>query len=195
MPGKDACLEEITTMTPSKIIFIRHAEKPENGVVGVSPSGTEDGESLTVKGWQRAGALISVFAGAPAAVNKLVPNVVFASGLGVDSASRRPQQTVTPLVQHLSMTGRVDFVTSHLKEELQPLMGDVLTRDGVALICWEHKRIPALVRLLPHAPEVPNQWDDLRFDVTWIFDRDGDTWRLSQAPHLLLQGDIPDPIK
>jgi hypothetical protein len=50
-------------MAPQKIMFIRHGEKPErSGVaVGIDQNGNEDKESLTVRGWQRAGAIDSIF--------------------------------------------------------------------------------------------------------------------------------------
>jgi len=44
-------------MRPSKIMIIRHVEKPsKDGTVwGVNEDGTNDNESLTIRGWQRAG--------------------------------------------------------------------------------------------------------------------------------------------
>jgi len=49
-------------MPAQKIMIIRHAEKPEHhGPRGVDENGNEDKESLTVRGWQRAGALVQFF--------------------------------------------------------------------------------------------------------------------------------------
>ena len=45
---------------PSKIIVIRHAEKPDATDEGVTPHGAGDKESLIVRGWQRAGALVAL---------------------------------------------------------------------------------------------------------------------------------------
>lgn len=44
------------------IMLIRHAEKPAASGVpyGVEPDGSQDAESLTVAGWQRAGALVGL---------------------------------------------------------------------------------------------------------------------------------------
>jgi hypothetical protein len=46
-------------MTANKIMVIRHAEKPDDSgtVFGVTTEGLQDPEELTVRGWQRAGAL------------------------------------------------------------------------------------------------------------------------------------------
>ena len=50
-------------MPAQKIMIIRHAEKPEHhGPRGVDENGDEDKKSLTVRGWQRAGALVQFFA-------------------------------------------------------------------------------------------------------------------------------------
>src|ERR1700743_2749207 len=67
-------------VAPQRVMFIRHAEKPP-GVppydgAGVDAKGKKDKESLTVRGWQRAGALAKFFESQP----KMCPNAVFASG-------------------------------------------------------------------------------------------------------------------
>jgi len=98
-------------MTPKRFMFIRHAEKPgvpgDGKGGGVQPDGSQDGESLTVRGWQRAGALVQFFARP-----ELKPGVIFASGLGHGSKSKRPMQTVTPLADLLK-TEAVALVTTH----------------------------------------------------------------------------------
>jgi broad specificity phosphatase PhoE len=119
-------------MTPKRIMFIRHAEKPGvpgNGG-GVQADGTQDDESLAVRGWQRAGALVRFFSSRP----ELKPGVIFASGLGHGSKSKRPMQTVTPLADLLKETEAAALITTHLRDDLQPLMEDVLSREGPVLI-------------------------------------------------------------
>ena len=46
-----------TTPTATKIMIIRHAEKPpsDNNPAGVLLDGTQDRSALIVQGWQRAG--------------------------------------------------------------------------------------------------------------------------------------------
>ena len=180
-------------MTPKRIMFVRHAEKPgvpgDGKGGGVQPDGSQDGESLTVRGWQRAGALARFFSSRP----ELKPGVIFASGLGHGSKSKRPMQTVTPLADLLK-TEAVALVTTHLKDDLQPLMEDVLSRQGPVLVAWEHKLIPALVERLPNPPSIPSDWPDDRFDVVWLFDRTDTGWSFSQLPQLVLSGDSADPI-
>lgn len=178
-------------MSPKRIMFIRHAEKPgaaEDGN-GVTADGGEDVESLTVRGWQRAGALVHFFSR-----SELRPITIFASGLGHGSKSKRPMETVTPLTQLLKQTQEVAFITSHLRDDLQPLIDDALSREGPVLIAWEHKRIASLVALLPKPPAVPHDWPDDRFDIVWVVDRTGLGWTFSQIPQLLLAGDSAEPI-
>jgi broad specificity phosphatase PhoE len=179
-------------MAPTRLMIIRHAEKPTDEIGGVTASGQPDPDSLTPRGWQRAGALARMFhpAGDPA----LTPDVIFAAGVGPGSKSKRPSQTVTPLVELLQQSRPTPFITSHLKDELQPLITDALARAGVVLISWEHLRIPALVALIPQAPAVPQTWPDDRFDVIWTLDRTAAGWHFAQQPQLLLAGDQSSPI-
>ena len=181
-------------MAPSRIMFIRHAEKP--GVPpgadddGVELNGIIDNESLTVRGWQRAGALAKFFSAQP----ELRPDVIFASMVTEGSKSKRPQETVTPLAELLGYTKGNGLVYKHAKDDIDALMADVTDRDGKVLVSWEHHRIPDLVEKLPHTPKSPQAWPDDRFDVVWIFDRAGPGWRFAQMAQLLLAGDRPDPI-
>jgi len=177
-------------MAPKRIMFIRHAEKPHEPPCenddGVKKSGETDKESLTVRGWQRAGALAHFFS----SQLPVRPNVIFASGIGTDSKSHRPKQTVTPLAELIKM----DVNTNHLKNDLKPLIDDVRTQTGTVLVAWEHQLIPSLVGQLPNAPMVPHKWPDDRFDIVWVLDTDGADWKFSQIPQMLLAGDSFKPI-
>jgi hypothetical protein len=184
-------------MPPDQIIVIRHAQKPTRNPMhkGIREDGTADPESLTVRGWQHAGALAAVFAGPGAnAADHLVarPNVIFAAGSGkkklridgkavkVGSHSRRPQQTVAPLAAALGLAP----VTIHTKGEEQALVADALSRSGTVLICWQHQNIPAVGNLiLGDRTTVPQSWPEDRYDLIWIFDRAGDGWSFRQFSH------------
>jgi broad specificity phosphatase PhoE len=177
-------------MPPDRIIFIRHAEKSDDGTDGVTEDGILDPESLTVRGWQRAGALIAFFCAQP----KMKPSTIFASGIGHGSKSNRPMETVRPLAARLNEIGKVTFNTAHLKDDVQPLMNDVLSMEDTVLVCWEHKHIPELAARLPSMPLSPKIWPDSRFDVVWIFDRAGSGWIFSQMLQRLLPQDGDKPI-
>jgi broad specificity phosphatase PhoE len=177
-------------MPPERIMFIRHAEKPDEGKDGVAADGSLDAESLTVRGWQRAGALIAFFCAQP----KMRPDAIFASGIGHGSKGKRSAETVTPLAAKLNENRPVAFHAKHLKDDIQPLMDQVLSLEDTVLVCWEHKHIPELAALLSGAPRVPKIWPDNRFDLVWIFDRAGAGWSFSQILQRLLPEDGDEPI-
>ena len=99
-------------------MIIRHAEKPltDPPTAGVEIDGTENGDSLIVQGWQRAGALVALFAPArgPLQDDRLAtPQFIYATKVGgksskpeegstsSDDEGNRPQETVTPLIERL----------------------------------------------------------------------------------------------
>ena len=93
---------------PSKIMIIRHAEKPPNppnktGPWDVQLDGkTGDGKSLIVQGWQRAGALSSFFApykSKPVNPEIVMPHHIYAAN--PKGETQRPWETVTPLAAWL----------------------------------------------------------------------------------------------
>ena len=181
-----------------KIMLIRHAEKHDDadGIEGVTIEGQQDPEDLTVRGWQRAGALIGLFL-PPLGVfidrNLATPDAIFASGTGPHSKSERPQNTVSPLAAKLGL----QLNTNRLKGEETKLVADALAISGVVLIAWEHKAIPLIGNsIIGNNTSCPHSWPDTRFDVVWIFDQDAGSggWSFHQVPQRLLAGDSSEPI-
>ncbi|MEU7146040.1 histidine phosphatase family protein [Nocardia sp. NPDC046473] len=184
---------------PDTVMIIRHAEKPtgSGGPRGVTEDGDKDNESLTVRGWTRAGALAELFAPragdgtpAPLRVGLSRPATIFASNPGGDG-SKRPQQTVTPLAQALSVSVDTRFTKGQEAELVAALPG---TR-GPVLISWQHESIGAIVEHLGAVdPAPPKSWPGERFDMVYVFTRRGDGWGFTQVPEILLAGDSPTPI-
>lgn len=183
----------------AKIMFIRHAEKPETSpkIDGVTPAGKKDKEDLIVLGWQRAGALARFFA--PSAPNAIAagletPVAIFAAAVNSQSKSIRPQHTVTPLSQ---LTG-IAIDTRYGKGDEAGLVAaaKAAAANGPVLVAWQHQDIPGLVQGVAGAGICPAHWSGDRFDLVWVLDSaDGVTWTFSQVPQMLLQGDRTDPIK
>ncbi|HTZ65918.1 MAG TPA: hypothetical protein VMB83_00355 [Roseiarcus sp.] len=176
-------------MSPAKIMIIRHAEKPvPEGADGVAPGGLPDPESLSEIGWRRAHALVGFFK-EPSAEHIQTPDIIFAAAPEV--GSKRPAETVTPLAETLWTEADVAqrFNTSIPKEKVQRLARSLIAVDGVALVSWEHKLIPAVVAALPNPPATPTQWPGCRFDVVWILDARSGGWDFHQTPQMLLDGD------
>ncbi|GAC1572392.1 MAG: hypothetical protein NVS3B7_03080 [Candidatus Elarobacter sp.] len=182
-------------MPPTQVLLIRHGEKPpKTGLpMGIKEDGSEDHQSLVVRGWQRAGALAPYF-WAPLDPALRRPTVVFSPPIdGKDGDHGRPYQTIAAVALRLGVQPVIDHVLDRETE----LVADVRTREGVALIAWEHKRIPRIANaLLDDETTAPQQWPDDRFDVVWVFDLDASSarYRFSQVPQLLLGGDRPDLI-
>ncbi|MFF4369432.1 hypothetical protein [Streptomyces sp. NPDC001594] len=205
-PERQAPAADPATGTPAPtgadtIMLIRHAEKPQKHrePYGVTVGGERDAESLTVTGWQRAGALAELFDPTQGQIRAglRVPDRIYAShtdktAKGDDgSVSRRPVETVTPLAGKL---GRKVDQSFGLGQEAA-LAKAVTAQHGTTLIAWHHGHIPALVHALGAVrPAVPAKWPDGRFDEVWVFTRDGGTWRFSQVPQLVLAGDTAAPI-
>lgn len=183
-----------------KIMMIRHAEKPAEDPPphGVDLDGDHESEALTVRGWQRAGALAVLLAPSAGPVQNsalATPRFVFASKLDKDNGSERPQQTVTPLIDKLGKAVRVNFEFGIGEED--DLAAQAMACDGPVLISWAHGEIPDIVKGLSlskkTAAMVPEEWPDERFDLVWVFDLDpaSQTYGFSQQPQLVLSGDKP----
>jgi broad specificity phosphatase PhoE len=180
---------------PAKIMLIRHGEKPPplGPPKGIKEDGREDDHSLVVRGWQRAGALAAYFC-YPRDGAIVCPTKVYAPPeTGKAGDHGRPYQTVSPVAAKLGTPIDVRFT---LDEEPQ-LAADVLSRSGVVLIAWEHKRIHKIANaILGDETTAPQTWPDDRFDVVWIFDREASgRYRFDQRPQLLLAGDRPEVIR
>jgi broad specificity phosphatase PhoE len=183
---------------PNVVMLIRHAEKPigSGPPFGVTDTGVLDPESLTPRGWQRAGALVRWFGGqgGQALSGLPVPTHLFASRIAPGSSSRRPQQTLQPLAEGLGLI--VDATIR--KPDIARLAATVLAIDGVVLVSWEHRLIPSLAATLTGLPSLtPATWPDERFDVVWVLERAvlGDPFRFRQVLQRVLAGDSNRPIE
>jgi hypothetical protein len=181
-----------------KIMVIRHAEKPADNPPphGVDTDGDHDDESLSVRGWQRAGALAVLLAPAAGPLQNsalATPRFAFASRLDKDNGSDRPQQTILPLIDRLDKEVMVNF--EHGIGDESDLAAVAMGCRGTVLISWAHSEIPAIVKSIPvskkTAAMIPKEWPDARFDLVWVFDLDpaSNDYGFSQVPQLVLSGD------
>lgn len=181
-------------MPATRIMLIRHAEKPDGNDGGVDQKGNADKHDLIVRGWQRAGALVRYFAN-PSDPNGLIkrPATIFATEPASGSESKRPLHTVTTLAKFLNLD--IDSTIAEGSEDA--LVKAAIASDGVVLIAWHHEKIPAIANLVLQNKTAPQKWPGDRFDVVWIFSRAAADapWIFSQAPQLLLSGDSPTVIQ
>jgi len=180
-------------------MLIRHAEKPTTGdpPYGVTEDGKRESESLTVRGWQRAGALAHFFAPRKGAVHSsalAVPQFLYASKPTKRNGSRRSVETLTPVAEKLAIR-----INSHFqKSEVAEMLDEVFLCAGVVLICWQHVFLPEIAAYILGSDQgLPDEWPEDRFDLVWVFDLDSTRrrYRFKQVPQNLLMGDWASPIK
>ena len=183
----------------TKIMVMRHAEKPATDFTpyGVTLEGKREKESLTARGWQRAGALANFFAptnGQFQDPSLAEPQSLYASKPMKRKGSRRPIETITPLAEKLAIR-----INSHFpRYEVESMLEEVFLCTGVTLICWQREYIPQIADLiLGNNTVAPQEWPEDRFDMVWVFDLNPASARhgFRQVPQRLLMGDWATPIK
>jgi broad specificity phosphatase PhoE len=177
-------------------MLIRHAERPnaDKSLRGVGFDGRKDKESLTVRGWQRAGALARFFAPVDdhfAQQGLARPTSLYACKAALEDPSLRPQHTLVPLAELLE----VELNRDHFSGDEIALVKDMQSREGPALAAWKHDGMHLIANaILRDTTTAPQHWPYGRYDLVWVFDRRGERWTFSQLPQLLLAGDSAEPI-
>jgi len=225
-------------MGATKIMVIRHAERPDTyyegkqfyaanpagdaagkQFYGVNPAGDAAGKDgrkhLITLGWQRAGALVPLFAEPWRPADGLAtPDHLFASDPEIDSniddvagPSQRPCETLMPIAAKLGK--KID--TSYTKDEYGRMVAKALGKKGVVLIAWQHEDIPLQNKagkrgisqeILDQTGtplgdfEIPKNWPKgpkgARYDLVFVFDRpsgEGRIQKFSLVGQMLLVGD------
>jgi hypothetical protein len=174
------------------ILIIRHGEKPEGKLKGVKIDGSEDEDSLIPRGWQRAGALVGLFAPLDGPLRSWVerPEMLISPLYEKHDNDRRTHQTIEPLEEASGVT-----IIDPYPEGKEAELGTFVSRKttaGVVLICWEHHHIPGIAQAIAEVTnrkEIPKEWPSNRFDLVWSFAREGTGYHFSIFPQLLLAGD------
>ena len=134
------------------IFLIRHGEKPteEPQREGVDQYGRQNEHSLIPQGWERAGALATLFApfvGSPRS-GLLVPEQLVSpryenlKGTGL----YRTHQTIEPIEARLG----IPIETAYSEEQLPELVASLTAPpSGTTLVCWEHTQIIEIAHELP----------------------------------------------
>ena len=186
-------------MTLRKVMIVRHAEKPPKSgppPQGVDLQGAPSGDELIPRGWQRAGALVTLFApcgGSDPRQPIERPSAIFAAGTSASSLSLRPQSTVGPTALASRPPISVQVLSAPGEEAAA---AGAIRGSGceVCLVCWEHKHIKDLVREVTGGAIQSPHWDGTRFDVTLVLTLEAGRWTLQEAPQLLLAGDLAAPV-
>ena len=187
----------------SRVIqIIRHAEKPPTSPPpnGIDIDGNQNDQSLIPQGWQRAGAIASLFApfdGVPRA-GRATPGTLFSPGYGTPPKTvvHRTYQTILPVSLWLGVP-----IDNSYAEGDEASLGAALAavHAGITLVCWEHTAIAEIAdAIVPitNAADIPQSWPSDRFDVVYTFtwDETMAKYTFGQVPQMLLSGDVDAPI-
>jgi hypothetical protein len=141
-------------MTPSKILIMRHAEKPAgSGNIHLSPEG--------VQRTQRLATYIPTTFGPP--------KFLFATAQSADS--NRPIETIQPLSDAIGVPIEATFADDQYKMLANLLLTDPKYNGALVLICWHHQKIPKLALDLgaPRA-SIPDPWDPDVYNLILVLD-------------------------
>jgi len=186
-------------MGPTKVMIIRHAEKPDtyggSTYYGSNALGVSDQESLVSIGWQRAGAIANLFDPANGQFQHpslAAPDFIYASNpatVAGKEPSQRPYQTIAALAAKLNLAPNTSFDKSAYTHN-NGMVADALAQSTnkascTVLIAWQHEDIlpkspgqesivhELLKRTetgsLPGLPQGP--WPGMRYDMVFVFDR------------------------
>ena len=186
-------------MGATKIMIIRHAEKPGTygslNYNGIDAQGNLDDESLVTLGWERAGGIANLFDpsnGIFQNAELALPDYIYASNPESkeklskkgkekdDEPSQRPFQTVSALAAKKKM----NIDTSFKKKDFAKMVTNALEQSGTVLISWQHQDIlpksvsddsivsELLQQTATSGLEVPpGPWPGARYDMVLVFDR------------------------
>jgi hypothetical protein len=182
---------------PQQIYIIRHGEKPADSSsgppLGVDVDGNRNENSLSPRGWERSGALTVLFS--PPVGPKVglrTPTALYATGYrdAAVTKTHRPYETLLGLSRRLGVP-----IQSPDRLGQEAALADAVLNSGaeVVLVCYEHRRIPALVQGIPtvDGTAIPAAWPDDRYDVIWTLTLDpvAGRYMFGQVPQQLLDGD------
>lgn len=166
---------------PAQILIIRHGEKPPE----------KSAVDLSLKGRERAMALVPYLTSSPELLRHGLPVALFATKIAPDDPSHRPQETITPLSKHLNLPIQADFIDKEYARLAQHILANPSYRGKTVLICWNHTYIPQLTAALGVRPQPP-RWPGAVFDRVFIITLKGGQVTLINLPQKLLYGDTPN---
>jgi broad specificity phosphatase PhoE len=145
---------------PSKILIIRHAEKPDD----------DDDIHLSPLGQKRAEALVTLFDDSQNGGR--FPRISFIFATEASHKSNRPVETVAPLANALQLKVHDGFEDDEFKALASRLLKKDKYEHAVVLICWHHGKIPDLAKSLGvKSKQLPaKKFPDESFDQIWVLD-------------------------
>ena len=163
--------------TPAQIIFLRHAEKPD------------DGPELDARGRTRAAALVQLFTHDPRALEHGPAAAIFAMKPAKAGGSVRAIQTIEPTARALGLKVDASFARDEIKALVKAINANPSLDGKTVIVCWEHDAIPDMLPAFGWQ-RGPKRWPDKIYDRLWVLDFEhGAPVRFRDLPQHLLPGD------
>jgi hypothetical protein len=178
------------------IMLIRHAEKPLREPRDADEAvGAGGRRGLSPRGERRARMLAEYFAPADGVLRDghiHMPRFVFAAASTPAHRSTRPADTVRPVAGALGLVVQEEFGSDPPFNAVAAALKSAAAL-GPVLVGWRYDTLPDLASAIG-ATGVPADWPASRFDMTWVLEKSGEAWRLTQVPQLLMPGDRAEPM-
>jgi hypothetical protein len=165
---------------PAQVLIIRHAEKPQE----------KSATTLSLKGQERAMALMPFLTQSPELIYRGLPVALFATKIIPKDLSQFALETIAPLSQRLRVLPDAHYAKWEYADLAQEVMTNLKYENRSVLICWDHEYIPRLAAAL--GVPGPPAWPDNVFDRVWSITYQGGQASLVNMPQRLLFGDSPE---
>jgi hypothetical protein len=164
---------------PARVFLIRHAEKP-----------TEGGNSLSLKGRERAAAYVPFFLETAELTSHGTPAAIYAPTSSQQDESQRAVETVQGLADKLKISINTKHARDSYKEMVDEIKADPTFKGKTVLICWDHTTIPEIARAFG-ALQTPARWPQDVYDRIWklSFNTSGSRPMFQNTPQRLMYGD------
>lgn len=167
--GSAASQPFVGARSPTKIVLLRHGEKPED----------ERNHNLSAAGLERSLSLPSLLLrryGRPAAIFAPAPLAPKASGI-------RSLETIVPTAVASGVNVDTSFGVDDVAALASRIAGDKDLAGKTVFIAWEHKRIPAIAEALGVSDA--GSWKSSDFDGLWVVELlDGRAWLVREREGL-----------
>ena len=163
---------------PAKIIVFRHAEEAEDG----------SKESLSLKGQERALALVPLLTRAPEFLAGDPRPVLFATKLSPRGTNNHTHVTLEPLAAQLGLKIEAPYSTSDYQALARYVLSSDTCKERAVVICWTHSHLSGLLHALGVTPE-PESWSKKVYDRLVVVTYHKETARMVNLPQKLLFGD------
>ena len=140
---------------PAQVIIIRHAEK------------SDEGDELSLRGRERAAALVPYFLGTEDFLQFKTPVAIYAQAPKKATSLIRSLESVQPLAADLHLTVIQTFTRDEYKRTVEEIMHKKVYDGRMVLICWEHRVIPDTAADFG-VEDAPKTWHGRDFDRTWV---------------------------